>query len=350
LIAQDRKDPGEPAIKRRFLPRCPTVGVSELGFGGAAIGNLFRALDDATAHDAIATAISGGIRYFDTAPYYGYGLSEMRLGKFLADKRAPQVALSTKVGRLLRARAANEEPVDDGFVDTPDKIMFYDYSRAGILASLAESKERLGRQTLDIVLLHDVGRRTHGDDHEKIMRTVFDEALPTLAELKHQGVISAYGIGVSEPEVCLEILERADLDCILLSGRYTLLEQGVLKDLLPLCVERGVGVIVGGPFNSGLLASAVAPGTTYEYAAVPSEVLERARNIYAICREHQVDVGAAALQFPLAHPAVVSVIPGSRTAGEATDNLGRYATPIPAVLWPALKQAGLIDASAPCPP
>ena len=322
------------------------VAFSALGFGGAAIGGLYAAVDERSAIATVDAARAAGIGSFDTAPYYGLGLSETRIGAALAGQA---VTLSTKVGRRLRPRSPDEPHGDEGFAGAPDLIVEFDYSAAGVLDSILGSLARLGRGTLDLVLVHDPGPSTHGDGYAATLRRVLGETLPTLEDARRQGLIRAIGLGVNEKQVVLDILAEAELDIVLLSGRYTLVEQGALDDLLPLCVARQVGVIVGGPFNSGLTASATGPGQTYEYDAVPPAVMARAEAFYAMAARHKVDVGAAALQFPLAHPAVLSVIPGARTVAEVNENVARYHANIPAAFWSDCRDAGLIAPHAPVP-
>ena len=333
------------AIVTRVLPRVAGVRLSELGFGGAAIGGLYRAVGDAEAADAVSAALSAGIGYFDTAPYYGFGASERRLGAALPR----DVVVSSKVGRRLRARGPNEAPPEEGFVGADDRVPEFDYSAAGARASVSASLERLRRETLDLALIHDPGPTTHGDAYPAVLAQVLGEALPALRDLQRDGRVRAIGLGVNETRVCLDVLATAELDVIMLAGRYTLLEQGALGDLLPICAARGIGVVIAGPFNSGLLAGADAPGATYEYDAVPAPVLSRARALYGVATRHEVDVGAAALQFPLAHPAVVSVIPGARSADEVAANAARMRAVIPAAFWAECVRDGLIDPAAPIP-
>lgn len=323
------------------------VRLPALGFGAAAIGNLYAAVDDATAEAAVAEALGRGIRYFDTAPYYGYGLSEERLGRALG--RAPQagVIVSTKVGRLIEVDHTVIQP-RDGFAVSGRRAVF-DYSRDGILRSFESSLKRLGRDRVEILLLHDIGRETHGDLHEVRLREALETALPTMAALKSAGACDAIGIGVNEEAVCLEIMPRFDLDCILLAGRYTLLEQQRARGVMAEAQRRGVAIIAGGPFNSGLLADPSAPGTTYNYQPVDAEMLERARRVYAICAAEQVDVGAAALQFVLAHPAVATVIAGMRSPAEVTSAVARAQAKIPSSVWRALRDSGLLLPEVPTP-
>ena len=323
------------------------VEVSVLGFGAAALGNLYSSVDDGACDAAVAAALGEGVRYFDTAPFYGYGLSEQRLGRAL--RTAPQagVTISTKVGRLIVPDETVAQSAD-GFAVSGHRAVF-DYSRDGILRSFESSLQRLGRDRVDILLLHDVGRATHGPLHEVRLREALDEALPAMAGLKAAGACRAIGIGVNEEAICLEIMERFDLDCILLAGRYTLLEQQSVHGVMLEAQRRGVGIMIGGPFNSGLLADARAPGKTYNYHPVDAAMLERARRIYAICESQNVDVGAAALQFVLAHPAVVAVIPGLRSKDEVLSAVGRVQAPLPKTLWAALREAGLLLPEAPTP-
>jgi D-threo-aldose 1-dehydrogenase len=330
----------------RQLPRVP-LAVPALGFGAAAIGNLYTPVADEAAEAAVREAYRLGIRFFDTAPYYGYGLSEQRLGHALAALNADDVVISTKVGRLI-ASGAEDGPADEGFAVSGRRAVF-DYSRSGIMRSFESSLRRLRRGSVDILLLHDVGRETHGDRHQEMLRLALDEALPAMAALKASGACRAIGIGVNEQAVCLEILPRFDLDCILLAGRYTLLEQDASAAVLAEASRRGVGILAGGPFNSGLLAAPEAPGGTYNYRPVDESTLTRARGIYSVCAALGVDVGAAALQFPLAHPAVVSVVAGMRSAAEAASASARMRAPIPPSLWSRLREAGLLRVGAPTP-
>jgi len=337
---------GPAGDSRRTLPRAP-LAVPTLGFGAAAIGNLYSAVTDEAAGAAVEEAYRLGIRLFDTAPYYGYGLSEQRLGHALASIHADDVVISTKVGRLI-VPSAQGESSDDGFAVSGRRAVF-DYSRDSVMRSFESSLRRLRRGSVDILLLHDVGRETHGDRHEEMLKRALDEALPAMAQLKASGACRAIGIGVNEQEVCLEVMPRFDLDCILLAGRYTLLEQEAAAAVLAEATRRGVGILAGGPYNSGLLAKPEAPGATYNYRPADAEVLQRARDIYAVCAAEGVDVGAAALQFPLGHPAVVSVIAGMRSPAEVSSAVARSRTPIPASLWRNLREAGLLTIGAPTP-
>lgn len=322
--------------KSSFLEQIP-----RLGLGCAALGNLYAPISETDAEAALMAAAGGGVRFFDTAPFYGHGLSEARLGRFLAGQREGAV-LSTKVGRSL---AQGEAPGETGFVDAAFARPYFDYTAAAVERQVAESLSRLGVDAVDILLVHDIGALTHGVDHPRQFAAAMEGAFPQLARLKADGTTRAVGIGVNEVAVCLEVLAEIELDVILLAGRYTLLEQSPIDDLLPLCAARGVRVIVGGPFNSGVLAG----NPHYDYGAVPPAIAERVGKLAAICARHAVPLAAAALQFPLAHPAVASVIPGARSAAEVSANIAHLAHPIPAALWAEMKDAGLIRADAPVP-
>ena len=328
-------------MNQPFTREAPFVlGLPSLGFGAAAVGNLYTAVSDAAAAATIAAAVAGGIRLFDTSPFYGHGLSEMRLGKGLLG--IADIMVSTKVGRSL---AVGEDPGDTGFVDAARARPYFDYSRAGVLAQVEGSCARLGRSRIDIALVHDIGAVTHGDAHPTRFREALDGAFPALADLQAQGVVGTIGIGVNEVAVALETLDTASVDVILLAGRYTLLDQTALDVLLSRCVARGVTVIVGGPYNSGVLAG----GDHFDYGAVSPAVRARVTALAAVCARHGVPLAAAALQFPLAHSAVATVIPGARSAAEVEANLALLAVAIPAQLWADLRNAGLLHPDAPVP-
>lgn len=324
------------------------VRVSPLGFGGAPIGNLYAPVAEADAQAALHEALERGIRYFDTAPFYGHGLSEKRMGGALAGRPRDAFVISTKVGRRIERDGLLEYAFDDVFAVRGSRAVF-DYSRDGVQRSFEASLRRLGVAYVDILFLHDIGRLTHGERHTEVLRQALDETLPAMATLRDSGAVGAIGIGVNEQAVCLEVLPRFDLDCIMLAGRYTLLEQRDSAEIMALAYGRGVRVMIAGAYNSGLLGPAGGPGATYNYAPVDAATLERARGIYAECASEGVDVGAAALQFPLAHPAVACVVAGQRTVQEVISAVTRVSTPIPTRLWERLKRAGLIDADAVVP-
>lgn len=319
------------------------ISVTPLGLGGAALGGIFAAVDEATADETIMAALEAGVRYLDTAPFYGYGLSEHRMGRAIRLFGRDRVVLSTKVGRLLRRRTTPRDP-DDGWHDPMPFEVEYDYSYDGVLRSVEDSMQRLGTDRIDILLMHDIGRVTHGDEaHPALMKQAMTGGAKAMRRLKEQGIVGAIGLGVNEWEVCAEALEDNDWDLFLLAGRYTLLEQEVLDHFFPRCQRRGANIIVGGPFNSGILAG----GDTYNYAASPTEIGQRVAAIRQVCDNHGVPLKAAALQFVLRHPLVVSVIPGVRSKAEFDENLALMERDIPDALWADLKSAGLLHPDAP---
>ena len=325
---------------------------SDLGLGGAPLGNLFAAIADDDAIALVRHAFDRGVRYFDTAPHYGSGLSEHRFGAALREVRRDDFVLSTKVGRLLSPDPG--APRDQhGYVDVLPFVQRYDYSFDGTLRSLEDSLQRLGLARIDHVFIHDVARDAHGDAQPQRFREAMDGAVPALARLKAEGAIAGYGLGVNEWQVCADALAHADLDVLLLAGRYTLLDQTALPGLLPLCVERGTRVVVGGPFNSGILATGTRPadGRTvhFNYAPAPPEVIAQVSKIEALCAAHGVPLKAAALQFPRAHPAVACVLAGARTTSELDENLTLAVHPIPEAFWRELRVRRLVAEDAPLP-
>lgn len=319
--------------------------VSTLGIGAAALAGLYEPVDAATAAATLQAAWDEELRFIDTAPFYGYTRSERRVGAFVAGRQRDSYVLSTKVGRLMEADSAVRDG-SDGWADPLPYRPVYDYSRAGVLRSFDESRQRLGVAHIDILLVHDIGRLTHGERHDLHWRALTEGGgFDALDELRSQGLVRAIGLGVNEWEVAQQALDAAPIDCVLLAGRYTLLEQGALP-FLDRCTAAGVGVIVGGPFNSGLLAGQA----KYDYGSVPPEIMDRARALAATCAEFKVPLEAAALAFPLAHPAVVSVLAGMRSPEQVRANASWARSPLPAELWPALRARGLIHPQAPLPP
>jgi D-threo-aldose 1-dehydrogenase len=327
------------------------LAVTTLGFGGAGIGNLYRQLPDSDAHEAVQVSLASGVRLFDTAPFYGFGLSEQRLGAALAGARTPCV-ISTKVGRRLVPTGPQDARVGrEGYFSARPFAPVFDYGYESVMRSHEESLARLGVARVDVLLCHDIGRLTHGERHGERVREFLDGGYRALRELRERGAVRAVGIGVNECEICVELLRECELDCILLAGRYTLLEQPALDELLPLCAQQRVSILCGGPFNSGILAtgSRAAGQAHYNYAAPPPAVLERVRRLESVCAAFDVPLQAAALQFPLAHPAVASVVAGCVTAAEAGHCASMFSQVIPAAFWLALRDRGLVDARAPLP-
>jgi D-threo-aldose 1-dehydrogenase len=327
------------------------VQLTRMGFGGAPLGNLFKAIPEDRAQATLQAAWNAGIRYFDTAPQYGLGLSELRFGEAIRRFGHGAVTISTKVGRLLED-CAPEEVTAGAFVDTPQKRIVYDYSYDGVMRSHEASLLRLGTDRVDILLVHDVDVFTHGSRQvsDAKVRELFDRGgYRALAELKASGQVKAIGAGVNEWEVCQTLLGLGHFDCFLLAGRYTLLEQEALESFLPRCVARDVGIILGGPYNSGILATGPVDGARYNYAPASQDILDRVRQIENICRDHGVRLIEAALQFVLGHPAVRTVIPGAVSPDEVEANVALLARPIPNSLWSDLKIAGLLRPDAPTP-
>ena len=306
------------------------LALTEIGFGGAQLGNLPTALDDDVARAAIDAAWDHGIRYFDTAPHYGLGLSERRLGAALAERPRSEFVVSTKVGRLLVPTPERAGGRDPEFDVPASHERVRDYSRDGVLRSLEASMERLGLDHVDIVYVHDPD-----DDYAE---TAFTEAIPALVELRDQGVVGAVGVGMKHPEVPVEAIRRTDLDIVMVAGRYTVLEQQSLTELLPLALERGVGYVAAGVFGSGLLSRPrPTAGLTYDHGPVPPGMLARVHAVADLAERHGVQLPDVAVQFALRHPAVVSVPLGIRTAAEVAENARRCAVPIPEDLWAELE-------------
>lgn len=326
--------------------------VTELGFGTAPLGNLFRPLADDMARATLAAAEEAGFGYYDTAPFYGFGLSERRLGDALRQRK--DVVVSTKVGRLLNPVAG---PVDQAIVRhgyaTPMPFEpVYDYSYDAVMRSFEESLQRLGLSRIDILYIHDIGRLTHGEANAARMHELTKGGgLKALEELRSGGAISGFGMGVNEVPACLEVMEHARPDVILLAGRYTLLEQTPLDDLFPACEAAGTAIVVGGPYNSGILAVGTRSGALlyYNYEAAPHEIVEKVRRIESVCARHGVPLAAAALQFPLAHRLVASTIPGLDSPARVEQTLALYRHPIPIALWQELRHEKLLREDAPIP-
>jgi D-threo-aldose 1-dehydrogenase len=312
--------------------------VGRYGFGGAPIAGLFESVSEEQALECMETAWSAGQRYFDTAPHYGAGLSEHRVGAFLAQKPSKEWVLSTKVGRLLETTPSTTDE-SAGFVDGPGVRRVFDFSRDGIRRSLDASLARLGVDKVDILFLHDP------DDH---WQQAIDEAWPTLAALRDDGVVRSIGAGMNQTAMLTRFVQETDMDVVLLAGRYTLLEQEALDDLLPACLERGASVVIGGVFNSGLLADPHHQ-PTFNYQPAAPDVLAKALRIDDVCALHGVAIAAAALQFPLGHPAITTVLVGARSAHEVEQNSRFIETPIPEQLWADLLAAGLLRPGTPVP-
>ncbi|MFH8624004.1 aldo/keto reductase [Streptomyces vietnamensis] len=316
------------------------VQVTALAFGAAGIGNLFTPVTDAEAEQAVHAAWEAGVRYFDTAPHYGLGLSERRLGAALRSRPRSEYVVSTKVGRILvPAPEATGDDLANGFAVPATHRRRWDFSAHGVRRSIEDSLQRLGLDRIDVVYLHDP------DDH---LDQALETAYPELERLRAEGVLGAIGVGMNQAAPLARFVRETDIDAVLLAGRYTLLDQGGLDELLPLAAERGVGVVVGGAFNSGLLADPK-PGATFDYTTASLDLLSRALDLKAACERHAVPLRAAALRFPFGHPAVASVLVGTRSPAEARDAAAVLAHPVPDALWAELKERGLLPADVPTP-
>jgi D-threo-aldose 1-dehydrogenase len=325
---------------RRTLPKSP-LRLTEISLGCAQLGNLYRAITDDQARATVNAAWEQGIRYFDTAPHYGLGLSERRLGAALAEYPRNEFVLSTKVGRLLEPLDPWREHDDGGFDVPGSHQRVWDFSRDGIIRSIEESLGRLGLDAIDIVYLHDP------DEHQ---REVLDTAYPALEELREQGVVSAIGAGMNQTEMLTDFARLTDMDMFMLAGRYTLLEQSALNELLPICQERGIAIVAAGVFNSGLLSRPTpADDAKYNYLEAPKELLDRARRIAEICERHGTSLPAAALAFPLGHPLVASVCVGARSPEQIVNNVDSYRSGVPNAVWEELKERDLLRLDAPIP-
>lgn len=317
------------------------LALTELSFGAAGIGNLYRPVARRDAMAAIAAAWDAGIRYFDTAPYYGQGLSERRLGDFLQAKPRGDYVISTKVGRLLSPATDGPAP-RYGFVDALPFAVRHDYSYDGIMRSWEDSLARLGLPAVDILYVHDLevatlGEAAYGPHFDMFLSS----GVKALEELKAAGRIGAWGLGVNEVSACVNLLKRTHLDCILMAGRYSLLDRSATGELMDMCADRGVAMIVGGVFNSGILATGARPGATFNYEEAPPDIMERVRAMEKVAADADVPLGRAALQFPLRNPVVASVLIGTAKPASMTRNLELFAGGVPESLWPAMDAIAL---------
>jgi D-threo-aldose 1-dehydrogenase len=326
--------------------------LTELGFGAAALGSLYEPMSECTARALIEAAWVAGVRYFDTAPFYGFGQSERRLGDALRASPRDSFVLSTKAGRLLKPLTTHSGcGRRHGFASEMPFEPVYDYSYDGIMRSFEDSLQRLGLACVEVLLVHDIGRATHGEDNDVQLRLLEMSGYRALDELRRAQVVQAIGLGVNEWQVCESVMAWGDFDCFLLAGRYTLLEQGALETFLPKCVARNTGLILGGIYNSGILAAGTRGHgpVNYNYEPAPAERLATVRRLERVCDSHNVLLAAAALQFPLAHPQVTSVIPGADSPQQLQATLQHYRVAIPDSLWTDLKAERLIAPDAPVP-
>ena len=336
------------ATVRTFVSRAGReIPFTPIGFGSAPLGNYLRPLSEEDCDATLEAAWQAGMRYFDTAPFYGFGLSEQRIGRLLKKVDRDDYVISTKVGRLFEP-CAPEDVNSLFFRNTPQLRFYYDYSYDGVMRSYEESLGRLGVDRVDILYVHDVCAFAHGgrEGSERAIQDLLKQGgWKALAELRDSGDVAAIGAGVNEWQPCARLLELADPDLFLLAGRYTLLEQEPIDFLFPQCAEKGAAIVVGGPYNSGVLAGQ----STYNYADIPREIAERVDAIGGLCKKHDVPMAAAALQFVLAHPLVMTVIPGGQNVTETEQNAAMAEVDIPAAFWEDLRESGLIHARAPTP-
>ncbi len=321
-----------------------------LGLGGAPLGNLFEAIADDKARAVLTAALDDGCRSFDTAPHYGNGLSEHRFGQALREVVREDFVLSTKVGRLLRpdVRAPRDQ---NSFVGVLPFVQVWDYSAAGVRRSVEDSLQRLGLARLDVVYIHDCDVANHGGEYPRVLRQVVEQALPELRRMQREGLLRYVGLGVNDVQVCLDVLRQADLDCLLLAGRYSLIDHSALPELLPLCVQRGVRIALGGAFNSGILATGVRnlKDVRFNYTPASQVWIDRVAAIEQLCEQFNVPLRAAALQFPLAHPAVEIVMLGAQDAAQWHDAVVMMGHAIPVAFWDALRSQGLLAPATPTP-
>jgi D-threo-aldose 1-dehydrogenase len=315
------------------------LAVTRLGMGGTAVGGLYEQISDASAESTVEAALALGISYFDTAPLYGHGSSESRMGHVLRERPRDQFVLSTKVGRLLVP--AKSATVESFWFKNPAPFEpVFDFSYDATMRSVEESLQRLGLDRIDILFIHDP------DDHyEEALRGAY----PALHKLRSEGAVAAIGAGMNQAEMPARFAREGDFDCFLLAGRYTLIDHSGLADLLPLCVQKQISIIIGGPYNSGILAGGALSGSKFNYDEAPTDVVDKVRRIEQVCARHSIPLKAAALQFPLAHPAVASVIPGARSAAEVRENFQLISVPIPAGFWKELRAEQLLPPEAPVP-
>ena len=311
------------------------IRLPPLSFGAAPLGGLLRATSEQDAAAAVAAALDGGLCHFDVAPQYGGGLAERRLGAALDGVPRDRIVVSTKVGKIVRL-VPDAPPQTVGFVGAPAHVIEYDYSYDGVRRSLDASLERLRLDAVDIVFIHDVNRKYHGDAVHRRLAEALDGACRALAQLRSEGVIKAFGPATKDLDIATQFVERADVDCLMLPARCTLLDDSGARELLPLCANRGVSVLAAAPFDSGILATGAVAGATYDYLPASPDVLARVGAIEARCARFGVPLVAAALQFPLQHKGVVSVVTGMRTAAEVQQNLARMRTPVPEAFWSGL--------------
>jgi D-threo-aldose 1-dehydrogenase len=340
-------DPAATRPLRRSVASNSSISVSQLGVGCAPFGSLAPGTSGRHVHQAFTALYDAGLRYFDVAPLYGVGLAEHRLGACMRHVDRRTIVLSTKVGRLLDAQPGAAAAGASG--GTYPFSYHYDYSHDATLRSLEHSLQRIGTNAIDIALIHDVNRRWQGDLLEQRYAEAMNGAYRALHSLRAAGVLKAIGVGVNDWSILERFAADGDFDCFMLAGRYTLLDHTALDTFMPDCARRGIGVLMAAPFNSGILATGVRPGATYFYQPAEADIMARVTRIEGVCARHGVNIAAAALQFPLAHPAVASVVTGMGNPREVAENLAHCRATIPGAFWDEMKHEGLIAANAPVP-
>ncbi len=318
------------ALPKRRLGR-KKLELTVLGFGGSAIGNLHRPVPEQEAFDVIAAALDSGIGYFDTAPLYGGGIGEHRIGHVLRRAKRDDYVLSTKVGRMLKPVPSSVSP--GPYTDQLPFEIVHDYGYDALRRSIEDSLQRIGISRIDIALIHDIDPYNHGDAYRERFREAMEGAYPALVKLREEGMLGAIGVGVNSVDVCEACAKAGDFDCFLLAGRFSLIERAALKSFLPLCEKRGIGVIVGAPFNSGILARGAKSAGTYNYLPVPDDVRRKVEAIERLCADHGVKLADAALQYPLRHPSVAAVLPGMRSIENVATCIAGITAKIPQQFW-----------------
>ncbi len=340
---------------REFKTRAgASLRFSEIGFGSAPLGDLFKKLAEADAQNTVRTAYADGIRLFDSSPHYGNGLAEARIGAALRDKPREDLVISTKIGRWMDPFTPVAKPradvISPGFAGGFPHRAQFDYSYDGTMRSVEQSLLRTGFGRLDILLIHDCDVWTHGvSDVETRFAEAMGGAYKALDRLRGEGTVKAIGVGLNEAEMCERFAKAGDFDVMLLAGRYSLLEQPALDSFLPLAQDKKIGIMLAGVFNSGILATGAVPGAKYNYSDASPEILARVREIETVCKAHGVSIRQAALRFAFLHPAVVSVLLGAENAKEISANVADLETHVPDALWAELKRKGLLAAAAPTP-
>lgn len=320
------------------------LSLSELGFGGAGIGNLFRTVSMSETQESVSKAQEIGVNYFDTAPHYGAGLSERRLGVALHESKVDDCVVSTKVGRLLAPMKPGELPQEMGFVDEAPFLRTYDYSYDAVMRSFEHSIQRLGVAKIDMLFMHDIGQLTHGDEHQEIFKTAMDSGYRALDDLRAQGLVDCIGLGVNEWEVCSESLAHTNFDCFMVANCFTLLNNNITDSFTGECEQKGIDLIVAAPFNSGVLATGSKNPSAYFYQQAPAEVIEKVKRLEALCETYNVTLGAAAIQYPLMFPLVKNVVLGMSNPKHIDKSFQWYQEEIPAEFWSDLVSQNLVGA------